>query len=242
MSAMASIAASPATDAPLLEIEGLCKSFFGVEVLHKVGFSLRAGRVLGLVGENGSGKSTTMNIIGGVHQMDAGRISFDGADYRPKGPRDASKQGIAFIHQELNLFRNLSIAENLFITEFPKLVPGLPFIDRGAARKRAAELLAAVDLDIPPATLVNRLSQGERQLVEIAKAWAPRQRSSSSTSQRHRLPRARPTASSISSTSFASRASLSSTSATFSTISCGSAMISSCCAMATLWVKPSRPT
>jgi ribose transport system ATP-binding protein len=170
MSAMASIAASPATDAPLLEIEGLCKSFFGVQVLHKVGFSLRAGRVLGLVGENGSGKSTTMNIIGGVHQMDAGRISFDGADYRPKGPRDASKQGIAFIHQELNLFRNLSIAENLFITEFPKLVPGLPFIDRGAARKRAAELLAAVDLDIPPATLVNRLSQGERQLVEIAKA------------------------------------------------------------------------
>jgi ABC-type sugar transport system ATPase subunit len=131
---------------------------------------LRAGRVLGLVGENGSGKSTTMNIIGGVHQMDAGRISFDGADYRPKGPRDASRQGIAFIHQELNLFRNLSIAENLFITEFPKLVPGLPFIDRGAARKRAAELLAAVDLDISPATLVNRLSQGERQLVEIAKA------------------------------------------------------------------------
>ena len=170
MSAPAAVTASPATGAPLLEIEGLCKSFFGVEVLHKVGFSLHAGRVLGLVGENGSGKSTTMNIIGGVHQMDAGRIAFNGADYRPKGPRDASKQGIAFIHQELNLFRNLSIAENLFITEFPKLVPGLPFIDRNAARKRAAELLAAVDLDIPPTTLVNRLSQGERQLVEIAKA------------------------------------------------------------------------
>ena len=155
---------------PLLKIEGLCKSFFGVEVLHKVGFSLQAGRALGLVGENGSGKSTTMNIIGGVHQMDAGRVELDGADYRPKGPRDAARQGIAFIHQELNLFRNLSIAENLFITEFPKLVPGLPFIDRAAARKRAADLLAAVDLDLSPATLVNKLSQGERQLVEIAKA------------------------------------------------------------------------
>ena len=155
---------------PLLKVEGLCKSFFGVEVLHKVGFSLQAGRVLGLVGENGSGKSTTMNIIGGVHQMDAGQIQFDGAVYRPKGPRDAARQGIAFIHQELNLFRNLSIAENLFITEFPKLVPGLPFIDRSAARKRAAELLAAVDLDLSPTTLVNKLSQGERQLVEIAKA------------------------------------------------------------------------
>ena len=155
---------------PLLEIEDLCKSFFGVEVLHKVGFSLGAGRVLGLVGENGSGKSTTMNIIGGVHQMNAGRIQFDGADYKPKSPRDAARQGIAFIHQELNLFRNLSIAENLFITEFPKLVPGLPLIDRRAARARAAELLAAVDLDLSPATLVNKLSQGERQLVEIAKA------------------------------------------------------------------------
>ena len=147
----------PSAGRALLEVEGLCKSFFGVEVLHKAGFSLQAGRVLGLVGENGSGKSTTMNIIGGVHQMDAGHIQFDGADYKPKGPRDAARHGIAFIHQELNLFRNLSIAENLFITEFPKLVPGLPFIDRAAARKRAAELLAAVDLDLSPTTLVNKL-------------------------------------------------------------------------------------
>ena len=163
-------ARTPSAGRALLEVEGLCKSFFGVEVLHKAGFSLQAGRVLGLVGENGSGKSTTMNIIGGIHQMDAGHIQFDGADYKPKGPRDAARHGIAFIHQELNLFRNLSIAENLFITAFPKLVPGLPFIDRAAARKRAAELLAAVDLDLSPTTLVNKLSQGERQLVEIAKA------------------------------------------------------------------------
>ena len=170
MMSTASPQSSDDPGAPLLEIQGLCKSFFGVEVLHKVGFAVRAGRVLGLVGENGSGKSTTMNIIGGVHQMDAGSITFENEDYRPKGPRDASKRGIAFIHQELNLFRNLSIAENLFITEFPKLVSGLPFIDRAGARKRAAELLAAVNLDISPATLVNRLSQGERQLVEIAKA------------------------------------------------------------------------
>lgn len=167
---MVSIANSQVSDAPLLKVEGLCKSFFGVQVLHNVGFSLRAGRVLGLVGENGSGKSTTMNIIGGVHQMDAGRIYLNGNEYQPKGPRDASKQGIAFIHQELNLFRNLSIAENLFITEFPRLVSGLPFIDHGATRKTSSELLAAVDLEISPATIVNQLSQGERQLVEIAKA------------------------------------------------------------------------
>ena len=167
---LASQKTSKTTGRPLLEIKGLCKSFFGVEVLHKVDFSLQAGHVLGLVGENGSGKSTTMNIIGGVHQMDAGHIQFDGVGYKPKGPRDAARQGIAFIHQELNLFRNLSIAENLHITEFPKLVPGLPFIDRATTRKKTADLLAAVDLDLSPATLVNKLSQGERQLVEIAKA------------------------------------------------------------------------
>jgi ABC-type sugar transport system ATPase subunit len=150
--------------------QGLCKSFFGVEVLHDVGFALRGGRVLGLVGENGSGKSTTMNIIGGVLPMDAGRMTLAGAEYRPRGPREAEAQGIAFIHQELNLFRNLSVAENLFIAGFPKRVAGLPFIDRAKVRVRTQELLAAVDLDIAPNTPVSRLSQGERQLVEIAKA------------------------------------------------------------------------
>jgi ribose transport system ATP-binding protein len=155
---------------PLLQVEGLCKSFFGVQVLHNVGFSLQPGNVLGLVGENGSGKSTTMNILGGVHQMDAGRMTFAGEEYRPKNPRDASARGIAFIHQELNLFRNLSVGENLFISAFPKLGGKAPFIDRRTVRSRAAELLAAVDLNVAPSTKVSSLSQGERQLVEIAKA------------------------------------------------------------------------
>lgn len=160
---------------PIFEAEGICKSFFGVEVLHGVGFSLRAGQVLGLVGENGSGKSTTMNILGGVHPMGAGRMTLDGVDFRPTGPRDAEARGIAFIHQELNLFRNLSVAENLFIANFPTR-GRLPFIDRNRVRARAVELLAAVDLHIPPNTPVSRLSQGERQLVEIAKALGSRAR------------------------------------------------------------------
>jgi ABC-type sugar transport system ATPase subunit len=155
-------------DAPLLEARGLCKSFFDVQVLHEVGFALRRGSVLGLVGENGSGKSTTMNILGGVLPMDAGQITLDGAPYRPRSPREAEAHGIAFIHQELNLFRNLSVAENLFITGFPRL--GGTLIHRRAMRARARALLEAVDLDIAPATPMSRLSQGERQLVEIAKA------------------------------------------------------------------------
>ena len=156
--------------APLLTIEGLCKSFFGVQVLHDVGLALRPGEVLGLVGENGSGKSTTMNILGGVHQPDRGAMTIDGQPYAPRGPRDAEARGIAFIHQELNLFKNLTIEENLFIGGFPKLVAGLPFIDRRKVRERAQQLLKAIDLDLAPTTPVGRLSQGERQLVEIAKA------------------------------------------------------------------------
>jgi ABC-type sugar transport system ATPase subunit len=156
--------------APFFVAHGLCKSFFGVQVLHDMGFSMRPGQVLGLVGENGSGKSTTMNILGGVLPMDAGRMTLDGTDYRPRNPREAEARGIAFIHQELNLFRNLTVAENLFIAGFPKRFSGLPFIDRARVRTRTLELLSAVDLDVPPNTPVSRLSQGERQLVEIAKA------------------------------------------------------------------------
>ncbi len=156
--------------APFFMAQGLSKSFFGVRVLHDMSFSLRAGQVLGLVGENGSGKSTTMNILGGVLPMDAGRMPIDGVEYQPSGPRTAEARGIAFIHQELNLFRNLTVAENLFIAGFPRRFRGLPFIDWARVRARTQELLAAVDLDVPPNTPVSRLSQGERQLVEIAKA------------------------------------------------------------------------
>ena len=154
----------------MLRLDGLCKSFFGVQVLHDVALALEPGEVLGLVGENGSGKSTTMNILGGVHQPDRGTMTLDGAAYAPRGPREAAERGIAFIHQELNLFRNLTVEENLFITGFPKLVAPLPFIDRRRVRERARELLAAIDLDLAPGTPLARLSQGERQLVEIAKA------------------------------------------------------------------------
>jgi ribose transport system ATP-binding protein len=155
---------------PLLEVKDLRKSFFGVEVLHGVGFTLAPHQVLGLVGENGSGKSTAMNILGGVHRKDGGTMRLNGRDYEPLGPRDARDAGIAFIHQELNLFKNLTIAENLFMGDFPRAAGGFPLISHKATRRRAAELLAQVDLHVSPATPVSGLSQGERQLVEVAKA------------------------------------------------------------------------
>ncbi len=155
----------------LLQFEDIEKSFFGVRVLCKVSFTLGEGRILGLVGENGAGKSTLVNILGGVIHEDAGRIRFRGSEYAAAGPADAFRQGIAFIHQELNLFTNLDVAENIFIGGFPvRRIAGIPWIDSGTMRARAKELLDSVGLQIPCDTPVERLSQGERQLVEIAKA------------------------------------------------------------------------
>ncbi len=151
-----------------LDYERIEKNFFGVPVLKGVSFSLGTGRTLGLVGENGAGKSTLMNILGGIHQPDAGRMRLGGQDYSPMSPVEAGRAGVAFIHQELNLFANLSVAENIFITRFPRKF-GL-WVDRPTLRAHARDLLAQVDLQISPDTPVQTLSPGERQLVEIAKA------------------------------------------------------------------------
>ena len=151
----------------LLELSNIDKAFFGIPVLKEVSLRLGTGRTLGLVGENGAGKSTLMNILGGNLQPDSGAMTLAGQRYAPRSPRDAERAGVAFIHQELNLFPNLTIGENLFLTHFPRRFGS---IDRQAIRRRSAELLDQVGLDLPPGTRVERLSAGERQLVEIAKA------------------------------------------------------------------------
>ncbi len=122
------------------------KSFFGVAVLKGVSFRVGAGRIVGLVGENGAGKSTLMNLLGGNLQPDAGELRVNGWPYSQRNPNDARAAGIAFVHQELNLFPNLSIAENLFLTAFP-IVGGTQWIDRRALRSRTAELLREVGLE-----------------------------------------------------------------------------------------------
>ncbi|MEN9677464.1 MAG: hypothetical protein RIS76_3360 [Verrucomicrobiota bacterium] len=165
---------------PLLQIEAVGKSFFGVPVLRNVSLNVAEGRIVGLVGENGAGKSTLMNLLGGTLQPDAGSLRFRGVPYSPKNPGDARSAGIGFVHQELNLFPNLSIAENLFLTNFPILgnVGGpsqrweisLPGIDRQRLQMGARQLLNQVGLNLDPNTPVAMLSTGERQLVEIAHA------------------------------------------------------------------------
>src|SRR5688500_15412741 len=128
------------TAEPLLQFRGLCKSFFGIPVLSDVTLPVAPARVLGLVGENGAGKSTLMNVLGGVHAPDAGGMFLLGRPYSPRRAGDARAGGVAFVHQELNLFTNLSVTENLFVDAFPRRRLGnirLPLVDRGAARDAA---------------------------------------------------------------------------------------------------------
>jgi ribose transport system ATP-binding protein len=163
-------AAGDADQACLLRVRDLCKGFFGVPVLSGVSFTLAAGEVRALIGENGSGKSTAMNILAGLLQPDSGAIELDGAAYRPRSGREAEKAGVAFIQQEPNIFPNLSVEENLFIGRYPRQLAWLPMINRRAMRARARELLQQVGLLLSPGAPSSALSPGERQLVEIAKA------------------------------------------------------------------------
>jgi ribose transport system ATP-binding protein len=153
----------------ILELAGVSKAFAGIHAVRDVTLSLERGHILGLIGQNGAGKSTLMNIVGGVVRHDAGSMQLNGAAYAPRGPSDARRGGIAFIHQELNLFTNLSIAENIFLNAFPRRFGGY-LIDREKLAENARELLRQVNLGLPPETPLDRLSPGERQLVEVARA------------------------------------------------------------------------
>lgn len=156
------------TGQQLLKIENMRKSFFGTEVLHGVNLELNKGEVLGLIGENGAGKSTLMSIIGGIYSFEQGAMTFQGAPYRPQTPNDATKAGIAFIHQEFSLFSNLTVAENLFVDDFP--LKHRIAIDRKKMEQRARAYIDLFKLNISPGTKVGSLPMGIRQIVEISKA------------------------------------------------------------------------
>jgi ABC-type sugar transport system ATPase subunit len=165
------VAEAPRVGSPepsLLEVRGLTKGFSGVTVLEGIDLSLGAGEVLMLVGENGAGKSTLKNILSGLIAPDAGEIVFKGRSYRAFSTADVDHLGIGTIHQELSLFGNLSVAENIHL---PHLRRHGGLVDWASMRKTARSLLeGTLGAAIDPTTNVERLSLGERQLVEIAKA------------------------------------------------------------------------
>ena len=152
----------------ILEMSEISKSFFGAQVLFEISLSLKKGEILGLVGENGAGKSTLMNILGGIYPYDSGEIQLNGAGYKPQTPKDAQKAGIAFIHQELNMFSNLTVAENMFIDALPT---GKFFnVKFGEMSAKSQEFIDRFELQTTPNTKVEALPMGTRQMLEIAKA------------------------------------------------------------------------
>jgi ribose transport system ATP-binding protein len=150
-----------------LKLKDITKSFSGVKVLHGINISIEKGDIFGIVGENGAGKSTLMNIIGGVIQQDTGEMEICGKHYSPQTPADAVKAEIAFVHQELNLFGNLTVAENMFIESFPKR-RGL--IDYKNIKKTAKEKIQEYGLPVTPDMKMDTLSAGIKQMIEITKA------------------------------------------------------------------------
>ena len=163
----AGIAAAPGMP-PVLELTDISKSFPGVQALKAVRFDMRAGEVHALLGENGAGKSTLIKIISGVHRPDQGSIRIDGHEVAFASPLEAQRAGIATIYQELLLFPELTVAENIFMGHAPRNRFG---IDWAKMRAQARELLASLDIhDLDVNQAIGTLSVGNRQRVEIAKA------------------------------------------------------------------------
>ncbi|WP_218509780.1 sugar ABC transporter ATP-binding protein [Variovorax sp. dw_308] len=152
-----------------VEFTDIVKAFGPVQVLHGVSFSLAPGRVYGLLGENGAGKSTMMKILAGYEQPTAGSVSVNGAVQHFANSRDAEALGIVLIHQEFNLAEDLSVAQNIFLGHEKK--KGF-WLDDAAMERESSAALAEVGLKIDPRTKVRRLIVAEKQLVEIAKAIA----------------------------------------------------------------------
>jgi ribose transport system ATP-binding protein len=155
---------------PLLEMQGIEKSFPGVKALDKVDLAVYPGEVVALIGENGAGKSTLMNILGGVLSQDSGTIKIGGQSVVIKNVADAIKLGIGFIHQELNILDNLSIAGNIFLGREPTWLGPLKLINRRRMWAETEPYLKQLGLNLPAKTVLNRMSIAQQQMVEVAKA------------------------------------------------------------------------
>jgi ABC-type sugar transport system ATPase subunit len=156
---------------PLLEVRGVRKTFGSVVAIDDVSLSLYEGKTAAIVGDNGAGKSTLLKIITGVHQPDAGQILLEGRPVRFPTPVSAKEQGIEALFQDLALVNDLTIWQNVFLGR--ELVRGEPigFQRKRAMVQKATEMLAALDVHLPPTTTrVRRLSGGQRQAVAIGRA------------------------------------------------------------------------
>lgn len=151
----------------IVSMHDICKSFPGVKALDHVDFELRSGEVMALLGENGAGKSTLMKVLSGVYTRDSGDMEIQGKAYGNLTPKQAQAAGVAIIHQELNMCRHLTVAENMFLGR--EKVRGMVLSQR-EMEDEAAEVLGRLKIDISPRTVVGDLPISKQQMVEIAKA------------------------------------------------------------------------
>ena len=152
----------------LLEMNGICKSFNGIQVLKEVSLRVEAGEVHALLGENGAGKSTLMNILTGVHDKDAGTVVFDGKEMKNISVKSSENAGIAFVHQELNLFNDLKVYENIFLCR--EYTNKFGKVDTKRMIKESRELFEELGVEIDPEIEVSGLTTSQKQLLEISKA------------------------------------------------------------------------
>jgi ABC-type sugar transport system ATPase subunit len=150
-----------------LRMERISKAFAGIAAVRGASLDAHGGEAMAVMGANGAGKSTLMNILGGVIAGDSGQIILDGAVATIRSPRQATQQGVAFVHQELAMLPTLSVAENIFIDSLPSAGP---IVRTGEMARRSEALLARLGCSIPPTMRVEQLSIGDQQLIEIARA------------------------------------------------------------------------
>lgn len=151
-----------------VEMRKIKKSFGSNNVLKDVSFSIQGGEICAFLGENGAGKSTLMNILGGVHQKDAGAILVDGKEVNFELPADSLDAGIAFVHQELNLVNDLPIYENMFLGRELKTAKGS--LDLEGMRSETEEIFKRMNINLDPRRMVGELDSSYKQIVEICRA------------------------------------------------------------------------
>src|SRR5262249_45770509 len=152
---------------PALELRALTKRFPGVMALDSASLTVQRGEIHAIIGQNGAGKSTMINVLSGMLQADAGEIVLDGTRVAITSTREAIARGVPTVYHELSLLPNLSIAENIALGREPRRHG---FLDTAAMRATARKALDRLGLDVAVTTKVGSLSLAERQLVEIAKA------------------------------------------------------------------------
>jgi ABC-type sugar transport system ATPase subunit len=155
------------SSSPLLRLEGVCKTYPGVQALAGVDFEVGAGEVHALLGENGAGKSTLMKVIAGPVTPEAGRMTLGGQEVSFGSPQEARVRGIGIVYQDLSLVPQLSVGENVLLGRWPRR---LGVLDWGRLHADARGPLRRIGYEVDSHTLVRELGMAERQLVEIAKA------------------------------------------------------------------------